>query len=485
MRGSRRDVFVSEETVICVERIGEAHLKALVGRHAEDGECDYCRRRGKVTSVGELAGYVDTAFEHHFRRTESEPSGFDYAMSKEFGWEREGEPVAFMIGEAAQVDDKVAEDIRLILEARHTDIERDQRCEEGPFDEEAHYVEKEADDVEYQASWRAFEESLKTESRYFSAVGETVLEDVFRELGAHRSHYGRPVIVNAGPETDMTSLYRARVFQSTKGLDEALKRPRKEVGPPPANLATAGRMNAYGVSVFYGATQEKLAVAEVRPPVGSQVVSGRFDFTRRARLLDMDALRSAYVKGSVFDGTYIGRCEQAKFLQSLSERISRPVMPNDEPLEYLVTQAIADFLASRSEPELDGIIYRSVQGGGSGRNVVLFHKAARVEKTKYPEGTEIEVRSIQWDEDGRELHRWVVVEVPAEKDEEGDSEPASAVSVSRMLERSLKLSRPRDSRQVTLRLDESSVTVHRIESVRYRSSGRGVSWQWVEMNADA
>ena len=225
MRDGRRDVFASEDAVVRVECIGEAHLKALVGRHAEDGECDYCGRRGKVTSIGELAGYVETAFEHHFRRTESEPSGFEYAMSKEFGWERDGDPVAPMIGGAARVADRVAEDIRLILEARHTDIERDQRCEEGPFDKEAHYVEKEADDVEYQASWRAFEESLKTESRYFSAVGGTVLEDVFRGLGEHRSPNGRPVIVDAGPETDVTGLYRARVFQSTSGLDEALKRP--------------------------------------------------------------------------------------------------------------------------------------------------------------------------------------------------------------------------------------------------------------------
>ena len=32
------------------------------------------------------------------------------------------------------------------------------------------------------------------------------------------------------------------------------------------------------------------------------------------------------------------------FLRSLSGRITRPVMPDDEPFEYLATQAIADFL---------------------------------------------------------------------------------------------------------------------------------------------
>jgi len=53
-------------------------------------------------------------------------------------------------------------------------------------------------------------------------------------------------------------------------------------------------------------------------------------------------------------------------------------MPDDEPFEYLATQAIADFLATEANPALDGIIYPSVRGSDGKLNVVLFHKAARV-----------------------------------------------------------------------------------------------------------
>ena len=42
--------------------------------------------------------------------------------------------------------------------------------------------------------------------------------------------------------------------------------------------------------------------------------------------------------------------------------MTAPVMPDDEPLEYLVTQTIADYLATRTEPALDGILYPSAQG---------------------------------------------------------------------------------------------------------------------------
>ena len=39
-------------------------------------------------------------------------------------------------------------------------------------------------------------------------------------------------------------------------------------------------MNAKGISTFYGATNEDIALAEVRPPVGSQVAIARFDIIR-------------------------------------------------------------------------------------------------------------------------------------------------------------------------------------------------------------
>ena len=66
------------------------------------------------------------------------------------------------------------------------------------------------------------------------------------------------------------------------------------------------------------------------------------------------------------------------FLRFLSQNMTRPVMPDEEALEYLPTQAVADFLATQQKPAIDGIVFPSVQAGGDDLNVVLFHKAARV-----------------------------------------------------------------------------------------------------------
>ena len=206
--------------------------------------------------------------------------------------------------------------------------------------------------------------------------------------------------------------------------------------------------------------------------MGSQVLVGRFEVLCKIRLLDVEALRSTFVKGSVFDPEYVRRRGRSKFLQSLSERIARPVMPNDEPLEYLVTQAIADFLANRSVPELHGIIYPSVQDPCGGRNVILFHKAARVERTDFSEGTRIETHSMLQEDDDREVEYWISIEEGPPTEEEKDLRSAKAPSVARTLESTRATASEDDLRESTLRLDPDSLTVHRVESVVYDAPAR-------------
>jgi hypothetical protein len=205
--------------------------------------------------------------------------------------------------------------------------------------------------------------------------------------------------MNAGPATALSSIYRARVFQSDEKLEEALCWPDSQLGSPPSRLAEAGRMNANGISVFYGANEPRVAIAEVRPPVGSQVAVARFDIIRPLRLLDLTALSAVSEGGSIFDPALAGRLERAMFLRSLSQRMTQPVMPDDEAFDYLPTQVIADFLATENEPAIDGIVFPSVQAAGNALNISLFHKAARVEELTIPAGTEIQASTGHMGED--------------------------------------------------------------------------------------
>ena len=182
-------------------------------------------------------------------------------------------------------------------------------------------------------------------------------------------------------------------------------------------------------------------------------------------MLDVEALRSIYVEGSVFDSSYIRRLEKAKFLKRLSDQITMPVMPGDEPIDYLVTQAIADYLADRTEPQLDGIIYRSIQNGGDGLNVALFHKSSRVEDLCIPDGSVISANLMSWSDDGPEPDYRVWEEVADESENLKDEDKGLHFLMPYS-------SAPSDDdlRTPTLRFDAETLTVHHIESIQVETT---------------
>jgi hypothetical protein len=131
--------------------------------------------------------------------------------------------------------------------------------------------------------------------------------------------------------------------------------------------------------MYYGAFDADTCVAEIRAPVGSSVVIGKFEIVRPLRLLDLDAFRHIFVQqASFFDPGFRGLRDKAYFLKRLVSIMSRPVMPSDEDFEYLPTQAVAEYLSEKIEPRLDGLIFPSSQRGGTGENVVLFRRAATI-----------------------------------------------------------------------------------------------------------
>jgi hypothetical protein len=261
--------------------------------------------------------------------------------------------------------------------------------------------------------------------------------------------------VDAGPDTSLSLLYRARVFQNETSLEDALKRPDRELASPPFRSAKAGRMNAHGISLFYGATDRSVAISEVRPPVGSRVMTGEFRLRCRLKLLDLEALRSLEVNGSYFDERYLSSLQRALFLGFLSQEMAKPVMPDDEQFSYLPTQVIADYLAN-SRFKLDGIIYPSVQGKDGMRNIVLFHRAARVKEFAVSPGTEISARA-NYDPD-EDTSYWVFLSA---------EDPAATKDARAKLLRIPTNLHDEDYRNLTLELAPESVQVHHIQGITF------------------
>ena len=460
------------QKALCHECIGEEYLAAEVRKEGQDRTCSYCGKKGQSYTIEEMAQRVGLAFEQHFTRTSDQPTSLQYSMLSDrestYDWERDGEPVVSAIEDAAQIPEQAAIDIQAILDDEHGDFESAAMGEETEFSSETYYDAKGSNDFEWQEEWRYFERSLKTEARFFSRNAAAHLASVFKDIDKMSTIDGTPLVIDAGPDAALRAVFRARVFQSEDKLVEALCRPDLHLGSPPSFFAVAGRMNARGISVFYGANEPSVAVAEVRPPVGSKVTVARFDIIRPLRLLDLTALSKIVEYGSVFDPKWAARLERATFLRSLGQRITKAVMPDDEAFEYLPTQAVADFLATENDPTVDGIAFPSVQADGDGLNVVLFHKASRVEVIEIPRGATIEASTGYNTEDGWEAEYSVTEEVPPHN----SAQEKDAVDHWPNFEDFIGATQNVDSsefRNATLRIDVTSVMVHAIRKVQYLS----------------
>lgn len=341
---------------ICCECVEEPFLKQDIKRVGTEMVCSYCRQTEACFSIEELANRIETAFEHHYIRTYDQPDNWQMRLladrESNYHWYRDGQPVLDAIEEAAAIPHQAAVDVLEVLDDRHSDFDSDAMGDETEFSPDSYYERKGPNAQAWHEDWNEFERSLRTEARFFSRFASGLLARVFSNIDRLKTKPRRPIVLDAGPNKKLTHLYRARVFQSDQGLKDALCRPDMQLGSPPGRHACAGRMNAQGISVFYGATRPSVALAEVRPPVGSKVAIAKFNIVRPLSLLDLTALDGVWDDGSIFDASLIGRLERAAFLQSLGHRITRPVMPDDESFDYLATQAIADFLATENEPRL-------------------------------------------------------------------------------------------------------------------------------------
>ncbi len=480
------DIQELKDEAICWKCIGESYLSKKAKKEGETHTCRYCSETRKAITLEELASIIETAFDQHYTLTPTDMDGFEYAMHKDpeidYEWERKGEPTAYAIMNAAEIEERAAQDVQRILADQHEDFESAQMGEEAPFAEDAHYDEIMPDGIEWHESWRSFERSLKSEARFFSRTAAEHLASLFDDLDNMRTQNGQPLIVEAGPNASLDHLYRARVFQSDQALCRALERPDLELAAPPSALAPAGRMNAKGISTFYGATKEEIAIAEVRPPVGSQVAVARFDLTRPLRLLDLDAMTKIHETGSIFDPSYARRLGRMMFLKSLCQRMARAVMPDDQDFEYLPTQAIADYLATEAKTPLDGILFPSVQAGGQGLNAVLFHKASRCLALPLPNGTRLSSHTGYYTDNDWETDYMVFEKIPpaVRKPEKPDKSPFP-LAIDIPAERGAV---DNDTRQPSLMVATNSIQVHVINAVAFNASVHGVKRLQTEQRDD-
>ena len=459
---------------VCHNCIGEQFLSNEVREGGTRELCAYCDETHQAFPLERLADRIHTALQEHYELTPTEPEDwYDHLLASEGRWEREGYLVSDVISGLADVSEGIAEDVTEVLSNLHGEWV-DKIGWESPYENDALYEEQAPDDQKFRDMWDEFSNEIQSHSRFFSARAEELLGDIFGDLNAMRTYKNVPVIREVSTDDTESFVWRARRADSKEELEKILKYPDREIAPPPSRLAKAGRMNAEGIPVFYGAMDEGTCVAEVRALVGSHVVLAKFEFLRAMRLLDFDALAEVYDDSSFFDPECAERQGRAAFFRWLVNEISRPVMPQDESFEYIATQALSEYLANKVTPRLDGIIFRSTQRGGEGRNVVLFNHASRVEPYRLPEGSEVAVDIRNASDDDEGLQITIREEVPSRNYQDNEGfRLAAPVRLSQYRDKPTRFAfedsdQPSPFTQPALRLDLDSIVVLPIESVKYK-----------------
>ena len=144
---------------------------------------------------------------------------------------------------------------------------------------------------------------------------------------------------------------------------------------PPVRNPSEGRVNPRGIAYRYLATDRKTAIPEVRPWSGSLVSVAAFKTTRNLRLVDCSKNHGKAggwgylmdIPEDQWDNLSPEQIEQAVWAD-IDNAFSRPVGPDDEYVNYVPTQIIAEMFLAQ---DFDGIAYKSALSE-EGYNVALF-----------------------------------------------------------------------------------------------------------------
>lgn len=343
------------EAAICLECVGDESLRALLADAATEVTCSNCEEKRPGVSLEDLAERVDPFLQKYYEPGDAIPV-FGPGDDDSVEYEYEGEPLTNVLENELQIPYDVAEALANVLIANDSAWPPD--GDEPFYSSDQNYVRRFVSTLAYAEQWSEFSHEIRHRRRFFDDDARTRLASI---LGNRDSARAKELpVLEIGEGTRLRSIYRARRAETDGDLRLILDNPQDELRPPSPASASAGRMNSVGIPVFYGACSRQTAIAEVRPAVGGLVAACAFQITGNLRLLDLSRIRVAF-SGSLFAPEYEDRASRAAFLRNFHRLIARPIHPNQEPLDYVPTQAVAEYV--ENVLGFDGILYASAQVG--------------------------------------------------------------------------------------------------------------------------
>lgn len=227
-------------------------------------------------------------------------------------------------------------------------------------------------------AWEHFVYNTKHKTRYFFHNKGDIQEGESYEpitlltiIGSDIEKFGLLKELNEGD-----IIYRARTCKEDDNFNSL-----EELGPPPEDHASAGRMNPAGISYGYFALSKGTAILEIVPSPPEILSVGEFRLKSNLLAVDLTSLPNL---PSIFDIDRKQDCHALMFLRSFVASITKPVIKEGrEHVDYVPTQIVSEYIAQmltiHEGRHVDAILYPSAVNPG-GTNIVLFPPREVLEK---------------------------------------------------------------------------------------------------------
>lgn len=374
-----------EDDAVCVDCIEDEALRELVRAEGHDQACVECGKANTAVSIKDLAALIDPYIRENYKPGPYEPQ-YGSVDDDSYVEEQQGEDLSYVlqdiVGQDFEFNDAL---VAALIDNDPADISDG---DELFYAADINYVQTNVHVGHLLETWRAISSELRKERRFFSDRAREFFDWLFagiEDLWFYKPKEGKDFapsseqkklgVIQEWPAG--TVLYRTRRADTREDYTRLVLKPTVELTPPPSKYAQVGRMNAEGVTIFYGALDAETCLAEMRSSIGGYTVLARFQTIKALRVLDFSRLDKAYWDDkslSYFQNDFNEQVAHRKFLRRIHKLISEPVIPGHED-EYLITQVLAEYLAYVRSPNFDGLLFASTQYEG-GTNVVLFPKHA-------------------------------------------------------------------------------------------------------------
>lgn len=339
----------------CPGCIANECLAARVADAATPGDCDFCGAMNTTTvALHDLFALMATSIRHEYEPSSTSdqvPVGSDRDLEMPT---LDGAKLLDQLGNPLgheRLAEVFAESFEEVVDAEHWTGTLDERLVWG---------------------WQHFADELRSRTRFVfwrtprsGGAGPVDIEpaDMLDEL--------EQVIRTAGliiPFPKGQACFRGRKHAPHKVLATP-----QQLGPPPAHDAVSMRMSPPGIPMFYGATNEATALAELRGVAGEVATVGEWITVRDCHIVDFVRLPTI---PSIFCHEEVPRRPYLRFVQRFVEEITRPVLAHDHPsIDYVPTQAVADYIRHCVKTDLggpiDGVLYPSAMHA-AGSNIAFF-----------------------------------------------------------------------------------------------------------------